>query len=59
MPTKKPHLDSMTDEQLLDMRMCDLKLSIRGTPLERRIEQLNEELAYRGLKFYAALLAER
>ena len=41
----------MTDEQLLDMRMCDLKLSIRETPLERRIDQLNEELASRGLRF--------
>lgn len=51
MATKKPDLDSLTDEQLLDMRICDLKLSIRGTPLESRIQQLNEELAFRGLKF--------
>ncbi len=51
MAKKKPDLDSMTDEQLLDLRMCDLKLTIRGTPLESRIEQLNEELAHRGLKF--------
>ncbi|MFK8111653.1 MAG: putative zinc-binding metallopeptidase [Rubripirellula sp.] len=41
----------MSDEQLLDMRMCDLKLTIRGTPLEKRIRQLNAELAQRGLKF--------
>lgn len=41
----------MTDEQLLDMRMCDLKLSIQGTPLQKRIQQLNEELAQRGLNF--------
>jgi hypothetical protein len=51
MATKKPNLDSMTDEQLLDMRMCDLKLTIRDTPLQARIDQLNEELAHRGLKF--------
>lgn len=51
MATKKPNLESMTDEQLLDMRMCDLKLSIRDTPLQRRIQQLSEELAHRGLKF--------
>ena len=52
MPTnKRPHLDSMTDEQLLDMRICDLKLSIAGTPLEARIDQLNRELADRGLRF--------
>ncbi|TWU31709.1 putative zinc-binding metallopeptidase [Novipirellula artificiosorum] len=41
----------MTDDQLLDMRMCDLKLSIQSTPLERRIDQLGEELASRGLNF--------
>jgi hypothetical protein len=51
MATKKPNLDTMSDEQLLDMRMCDLKLSIRDTPLESRITQLNEELAYRGINF--------
>ncbi len=41
----------MSDEALLEMRMCDLKLTIRGTALEQRIDQLNEELAHRGLKF--------
>lgn len=51
MATKKLKLDSMSDEQLLDTRMCDLNLSIHGTPLEGRIEQLNEELAHRGLRF--------
>lgn len=51
MANDKPNIATMSDEQLLDMRICDLKLSIRGTPLERRIEQLNGELAHRGLKF--------
>ena len=51
MANTKPNLAKMSDEQLLDMRICDLKLSIRGTPLEKRIEQLNAELAHRGLKF--------
>ena len=50
MAKKKPNLDAMSDEALLDMRMCDLKLTIRDTPLEQRIEQLNEELLHRGLK---------
>lgn len=44
-------LASMSDEQLLDMRMCDLKLSIDKSPLEPRIEQLNDELDHRGLNF--------
>ncbi|MFG0289130.1 MAG: putative zinc-binding metallopeptidase [Rhodopirellula sp. JB044] len=41
----------LSDDQLLDLRMSDLKLTIRGTVLEKRIAQLNEELAARGLKF--------
>lgn len=41
----------MSDEQLLDTRICDLKLSVEGTPLQKRIEQLNAELAHRGLRF--------
>ncbi len=41
----------LSDKELLDLRMCDLKLTIRGTNLEKRIAQLNEELAARGLKF--------
>jgi hypothetical protein len=51
MSHRKPNLNRLTDEQLLDMRMCDLKLTIRETPLEKRIKQLNQELAYRGLRF--------
>lgn len=51
MAKRKPDLDALTDSQLLDMRMCDLKLTIQDTPLEDRIQQLNEELAGRGLRF--------
>ena len=46
-----PSLSKLSDKRLLDMRMCDLKLSIRDTPLQKRIEQLNQELASRGLNF--------
>ncbi|QDT07136.1 hypothetical protein K227x_55610 [Rubripirellula lacrimiformis] len=46
-----PDLNSKSDDELLDMRMCDLNLSIVGTPLEKRIQQLNEELVARGLNF--------
>lgn len=41
----------MPDEQLLDMRFCELPLSIEGTPLEARIALLYEELDERGLSF--------
>ena len=51
MASRKLDLDALTDDQLLDMRMCDLKLTIRNTPLEDRIHQLNEELAARGICF--------
>src|SRR5690606_33381295 len=40
-----PQLARLTDEQLLDLRFCDLDLTIKGTPLEERIAQLRRELA--------------
>jgi hypothetical protein len=41
----------MTDDQLLDVRFCDLGLNIAGSALEPRISQLQEELAARGITF--------
>lgn len=41
----------MTDRQLLDLRLCDLPLQIRGTHLEQRIEKLYRELEARSLMF--------
>jgi hypothetical protein len=41
----------MTDEQLLDLRLSDLRLSIKGTPLEQRIAKLYDDLNARGLFF--------
>jgi Putative zinc-binding metallo-peptidase len=40
----------LEDEELLDMRLCDLPLRIEGTPLEERVERLYDELAERGLR---------
>ncbi|WP_182866235.1 putative zinc-binding metallopeptidase [Rhodopirellula sp. JC639] len=51
MARRTQDLSSLSDEELLDMRICDLQLSIVGTPLEARIDQLNGELAERGLNF--------
>src|SRR6478672_9219203 len=42
---------SLTDEQLLDLRLCDLHLKLEGSPLEERIAQLYRELDERGLFF--------
>lgn len=41
----------MTDEQLLDTRLCDLPITIEGTPLERRLARLYQELEARGIRF--------
>src|SRR5262245_38709648 len=41
----------MTDRKVLDVRLCDLPLRIRGTRLEQRIDRLYRELEARFLKF--------
>jgi hypothetical protein len=39
-------------QRLLNRRISDLGLSIEGSPLERLVRQLHEELAARGLSFF-------
>jgi hypothetical protein len=39
------------DDKLLELRMCDLGVTIEGTDLEPRIAQLHDELRARNLKF--------
>src|SRR5438105_12641228 len=46
-----PEWASWPDEKLLEMRMCDLGVSIEGTELEQRIAQVNAELDARGMVF--------
>jgi len=41
----------LRDEELLNLRMCDLKLRIEGTYLERCIQKLYQELNSRGIIF--------
>jgi hypothetical protein len=41
----------LPDEQLLDLRMSDLPLSLAGTVMETRLAQLRTELLARGLDF--------
>jgi hypothetical protein len=50
-PLKVEDWTALSDEKLLEVRMCDLQLSIAGTELEPRIAQLNAELEARGLTF--------
>ena len=43
--------ETLSDDQLLSLRFCDLKLSIRGTDLEDAIQRLYGELEQRGIRF--------
>ena len=47
----EPEWVSWSDEQLLDLRLCDLKLRIAGTELSKCVRQLNRELRIQGLVF--------
>ncbi len=43
--------ETLSDDELLSLRFCDLKLSIRGTELEEAIKRLYRELAAKGIRF--------
>ena len=45
----EPGWQSLKDEDLLKLRICDLGVKIEGSELEPRIEQLQNELATRGV----------
>ncbi len=46
----QPFWASLPQEELLDVRLCDLGLKVQGTALERRIERLWRELEQRGIR---------
>jgi len=48
-PAARPWWASLSDDELLDVRLCDLGVRLAGTPLERRLERLHGELERRGL----------
>jgi hypothetical protein len=41
----------LSDEKLLTLRFCDLKLSLERSPLARRVKRLYTELENRGIEF--------
>jgi hypothetical protein len=41
----------LSDEQLLGLRMCDLRLDLQRSPLRRHIQRLYQELDGRGIRF--------
>jgi len=52
--TREPRTPSWAElptEELLDLRLCDLRLRIEGTPLEDRVAELYAELERAGLRF--------
>jgi len=51
MKRRAPAWTKMADEQLLDLRLCDLHLRLHGTPVQTRITRLYRELAARGIAF--------
>jgi len=46
-----PAWAELPDEQLLKLRLCDLRLTLRGTVLEARVRQVYRELKEHGLAF--------
>ena len=48
---RQPFWSDYTDDELLDMRICDLGVRIEGSILENRIARMHDELAQRGLRF--------
>lgn len=51
MGRSKPRLSDLSDDELLDLRICDLGLKISNTPLADRISELHAELAEREIEF--------
>jgi hypothetical protein len=51
-PSPEPDWANYSDEQLLEMRICDLKLQIPDTELESRIQAFYQELRERQITFY-------
>src|ERR1700724_2866872 len=43
--------ETLSDEQLLSLRFCDLKLKVQGTGLEDAVQRLYGELSMRGIRF--------
>jgi hypothetical protein len=50
-PPARHAWESLSDEQLLSLRFCDLKLRIEDTDLQQSILRLYRELANRGIRF--------
>src|SRR5437868_5325409 len=50
-PARRLPWTRLSDENLLELRFCDLKLSLERSPLARRVKRLYAELENRGIQF--------
>src|SRR5688572_13760811 len=50
-PAPEPAWARLSDEQLLSLRFCDLGLKLRGTVVERHVEEIERDLKQRGIRF--------
>src|SRR5690349_8957080 len=50
-PARRLPWTRLSDEKLLELRFCDLKLSLERSPLARRVQRLYAELENRGIQF--------
>jgi hypothetical protein len=48
---REPAWTRLSDEELLNKRFCDLRLSLRGTVVERHWKEVRKDLADRGIRF--------
>jgi len=51
-PAIRTDWPDLPDDQLLDVRFSELGLTMEGTALEPRLQQLNDELSARGFSFH-------
>lgn len=49
--TREPAWTRLTDEELLQKRFCDLRLSLRNSAVEHRLHKLQGDLQRRGIRF--------
>ncbi|HEY4369762.1 MAG TPA: putative zinc-binding metallopeptidase [Steroidobacteraceae bacterium] len=48
---REPAWTRLSDEELLNKRFCDLRLSLRNTVVEHHLRELHRELKARGIRF--------
>ena len=48
---REPAWTRLADDDLLDLRFCELRLGLQRTPLEQSVRRLYGELAHKGIRF--------